>query len=158
MSSMLASVPFRRFAASPLRRFAASPLRRSKRRARAFGPPCGLPDLASVIGWGLAHHELRARLGFASSRCCWKRRARAFGPSFRAPKAWPSMAIPACGRPGLLLFAWPKRSRQEKGHPSSAALSASLRRGFARVRGCSWTGPPWPVTNIGRIPAAAPAG
>ena len=30
------------------------------------------------------------------------------------------MALPAYGRPDLLLFACPKRSRQEKGHPSRA--------------------------------------
>ncbi len=94
--------------------FACSP-RCLRRRARAFGQPCGLPDLAAVIGWALAHHELHARPGFACSPRCLRRRARAFGQP--------------CGLPDLLLFAWPKRSRQEKGHPSSAPFAHPCAQG-----------------------------
>jgi len=78
-------------------------------------PACGLPDLAGVIGWALAHHELDARPGFACSLRCLRRRARAFGQPL--------------GLPDLLLFAWPKRSRQEKGHPSSAPFAHPCAKG-----------------------------
>jgi len=78
-------------------------LRCLKRRARAFGQPFGLHDLAGFIGWALAHHELHTRPGIACSLRCLKRRARAFGPSF--------------GRPDLPFFAWPKKGRPKKGRP-----------------------------------------
>src|SRR5690606_33878121 len=40
---------------------------------------------------------------------------------------------PTCGRPELLLFVWPKRSNQEKGHPGPVALRASLDRVQGRL-------------------------
>ncbi len=78
-------------------------------------PACGWRDPALVIGWALAHHELHARPGFAWSLGRLKRRARAFGQPF--------------GLPDLLLFACPKRSRQEKGHPSSAPFAHPCAQG-----------------------------
>jgi hypothetical protein len=122
-------------------------LRCLKRGARPSGQPYGLPHAATAIGWAPAHHELHIRPGFACSQPCPKRRARPFGPSF--------------GRPDLLLFAWPlrrrsganaeggperaegrtpgvKRSRQEKGRPSSAPSAppcAAGSRVSAGVRG-----------------------
>jgi hypothetical protein len=149
-------------------------VRRLKRRARAFGQPFGPPDLEGVIGWALAHHELHARLGLALYVRRLKRRARAFGQP--------------CGLPDLLLFAWPlrrrsganaeggpggaegrkpgvKRSRQEKGHPSSAPFAHPCAQGSHEsvgvrgqaVPGLSRTSPaslPAPLRADPRPPAA----
>ena len=92
-----------------------SSLRCWKRRARAFGQPSGLPDFAAVIGWAPAHHELHTRPGSACSLRCLKQRARAFGQPF--------------GLPESLFFAWPKKSNQKKGHPSSAPFAHPCAKG-----------------------------
>ena len=146
MGSALASVLLRRFVA-----------RSSKRTATAFGQSSGLPDLGAVIGWALAHHELHARLGIASSRCCSKQRARAFGQPFELPLpatdigwalAHHKLQARLCrvsplrrskrrarafgqpfGLPDLPFFAWPKKGRPKKGHPSSAPFAHPCAQG-----------------------------
>jgi hypothetical protein len=86
-----------------------------KRRARAFGPSFGRRDLGAVIGWALAHHELHSGLCLASSLRVWRRRAGAFGQPF--------------GLPDLPFFAWPKKGRPKKGHPSSAPFAHPCAKG-----------------------------
>jgi type IV secretory pathway VirB10-like protein len=129
-------------------------LRCPTRRAGAFGRPCGRPALAAVIGWALAHHELDARPGPASSLRRLKRIARAFGQPF--------------GLPESLSLACPRESNQREGHPSSAPLVHPCTKGSREAVGVFGQAVPGlsktlaaslrPTLRADRPPPAAPQG
>jgi len=109
---------------------------RLRRRATAFGQPCGLPHLAAVIGWALAHHELHACLVPAPSLRCfvtWSLEAKS--KSFRSvlPRSQ-SMAIHGHSRvrPARVPFLCVAKEKEPKERPPLVrALRASVREGFA---------------------------
>ncbi len=114
----------------------------------------GMAHPATVIGWALAHHRLHSCLGLTSSLRVWKQSARAFGPPF--------------GRPELLFFAWPKKSNQKKGHPSSAPFAHPCAKGSRESVGVFGQAVPGlsktlaaslrPTLRADRPPPAAPQG